>query len=119
MMTICIRQGLKEINEELKLLNREEFKLLYSLTILSLLSVLNVFRRSCLMRESSGVNLSDPTILTEDVGCVIGRLLKERSNLIDMVDEKSHPSETTEVHIKMHINWLVCLQELHQTVIAE
>ena len=27
MMTICIRQGFKEINEDLKLLNKEEFKL--------------------------------------------------------------------------------------------
>ena len=85
-MTMCIRRGLKEINEELKSLNKEEFKLIYSPNIPNLLSMLNIFRRS--LGNSDDVNLSDSIMLTEDVGSIVGCLLRERANLIDMVDEK-------------------------------
>ena len=70
-MTTCIRQGLKEINEELKSLNKEEFKLIYSPNIPNILSMLNIFGRSL-----------------EDVGLIIGCSLRERTNLIDIVDKK-------------------------------
>ena len=90
-MTMCIRRGLKEINEELKSLNNEEFKLIYSPNIpkdldRNLLSMLNIFRRS--PGNSDDVNLSDSIMLTEDVGSIVGCLLRERTNLIDMVDKK-------------------------------
>ena len=85
-MTMCIRQGLKEINEELKSLNKEEFKLIYSPNIPNLLSMLNIFRRS--LGNGDDVNLSDSIMLTEDVGSIIGCSLRERTNLIDMVDKK-------------------------------
>ena len=85
-MTMCIRQGLKEINEELKSLNKEEFKLIYSPNIPNLLSMLNIFRRS--IGNGDDVNLSDSIMLTEDVGSIIGCSSRERTNLIDMVDEK-------------------------------
>ena len=82
---MCIRQGLKEINEELKSLGKEEFKLIYSPSIPNLLSVLNISRRSL---GNDDVNLSDSTLLTEVVGSIIGCSLRERTNLIDLVDEK-------------------------------
>ena len=55
-MTMCTRQWLEEINEELKSLGKEEFKLIYSPSIPNFLSVLNIFRRS--LGNSDDVNLS-------------------------------------------------------------
>ena len=85
-MTMCVRQGLEEINEEVKSLGKEEFKLIYSPSIPNLLSVLNIFRRS--LGNSDDMNLSDSTMLTADVGSIIGCSLRERMNLLDLADEK-------------------------------
>ena len=48
--------------------------------------MLNIFRRS--LGNSDDVNLSDSIMLTEDVGSIISCSLRERTNLVDMVDEK-------------------------------
>ena len=72
-MIICIREGINEINANLRDMGRTEFKLVCSLNVVSLLSVLNVFRRS--LYVDGPIDLSNGCILTENVGASIGRLI--------------------------------------------
>ena len=80
----CMRCGMKEINEEMVWLKKDEhdFWLLYSPNIVHLLSALNMFRRS----HCNQVQLTDRTLICEKSGSMIGCLLMERSNLLGDVD---------------------------------
>ena len=84
-MIICIREGLKEINTTLRDMDKPQFKLLYSPSVVNLLSVLNMFRRSL---EDNDLNLSDSSLLTESVGSSIGCMLIERANLLNLISDK-------------------------------
>ena len=80
-----MRHGMKEINEEVLRLKKGElydFSLLYSASIVHLLSPSNTFRRS-LRKE---LQLTDRTLICEKSGSMIGCLLMERSNLLGEVD---------------------------------
>ena len=84
-MTHCMRHRMKEINEEMVWLKKDkhdDFWLLYSPSIVHLLSALNMFRRSLCKQ----VQLTDKTPICEKSGLMIGCLLMERSNLLGDVD---------------------------------
>ena len=84
----CMRHGMKEINEEVSWLKKkddkhdDDFQLLYSPSIVNLLSALNTFQRS--LRKQ--VQLTDRTLICKKSGLMIGCLLMERSNLLGDVD---------------------------------
>ena len=99
-MIICIREGIKEINTNLRDMGKTEFELVYSLNVDSLLSVLNIFRRR--LHGDGSIDLSDASLLTENVGASIGRLLMERVNLLNLMNDKisflrSHESSNPNV----------------------
>ena len=86
-MIIWIRESIKEINTNLHDIGKTEFKLVYSPNVASLLSVLNIFRRS--LHGDGSSNLSDGSLLTENVGASIGQLLMERVNLFNLMNDIS------------------------------
>ena len=68
---------------------KSSFKLLYSPSVVNLLSLLSVFRGAEKgSRGKVSCELSDKQSLMEDVGSLIGCLLVKRCNLLDRVDEK-------------------------------
>ena len=67
-MIHCLRNAMKSINEELNM-DSKPFRSLYSLSIMNLLNLLNVFRRS----SCTDAELTDSTLLTERVGLCWGR----------------------------------------------
>ena len=67
-------------------MGKMEFKLVYSPNVVSLLSVLNIFRRS--LQGDGSINLSDASLLAENIGATIGRLLMERVNLLNLMNNK-------------------------------
>ena len=85
-MVMCIKEGKLIINKSLKDREKEpSFKLLYSPNIVNLLRLLNMF----LHREKGDpIDLSDASLLKENVGSLIGRMLDERCNLLSDVSEK-------------------------------
>ena len=85
-MIICIRDGLKEINNTLRDMDKPQFKLLYSPGVVNLLSILNKFRQS--LEDNGYLNLSDSRLLTESVSSSIGRMLMERANLLNLISDK-------------------------------
>ena len=85
-MIICIREGLKEINNTLRDMNKPQFKLLYSPSVVNLLSILNKFRQS--LKDDADLNLSDSRLLTESVGSSVGRMLMKRANLLNLMSDK-------------------------------
>ena len=88
-MIACIKDFINSINCVLDERGKSSFKLLYSPSVVNLLSVLSVFRGA--EKGSFGkvsCDLSDKRLLTEDVGSLIGCLLIERCHLLDRVDEK-------------------------------
>ena len=85
-MIIFIREGLKEINNTLRDMDKPQFKLLYSPSVVNLLRILNKFRQS--LEDNGDLNLSDSRLLTESLGSSIGRMLMERANLLNLMSDK-------------------------------
>ena len=117
-MIICIREGIKEINTNLPDMGKTEFKLVYCPNVVSLLSVLNIFRRS--LHVDGSIDLSDGSLLTENVGTSIGRLLMERVNLLNLMNDKisflqSHESSNPNV-FKLTSIPMGSLDDHHETI---
>ena len=85
-MIICIREGLKEINNTLRDMDKPQFKLLYSPGVVNLLSIVNKFRQS--LEDDGDLNLSDSRLLTESVGSSIGRMVMERAHSLNRMSDK-------------------------------
>ena len=66
-MIHCLCNAMRSIDKELNT-DSKPFRLLYSPSIMNLLNLLNVFRRS----SCADVELTDSTLLTERVGCMLG-----------------------------------------------
>ena len=67
-MIHCLCNAMRSIDKELNM-GSKPFRLLYSPSIMNLLNLLNVFRRS----SCADVELTDSTLLTERVGCMLGQ----------------------------------------------
>ena len=68
-MIHCLRNAMRSIDEVSNtIMNSKPFCLLYSPSIMNLLNLLNVFRCS----SCADVELTDSTLLTERVGCMLG-----------------------------------------------
>ena len=83
-MIHCMRHGMKEINEEVSQLRKDEhnFRLIYSPSIVHLLSALNTFQRSL----HKQVQLTGRTLICKKSGSMIRCLLMERPNLLGDTD---------------------------------
>ena len=73
---------MRSIDEELNT-DSKPFRLLYSPSIMNLLNLLNVFRRS----SCANAELTDSTLLTECVGCMLGVLLVQRTKMVRKTNE--------------------------------
>ena len=67
-------------------MDKPQFKLLYSPSVVNLLSILNKFRQS--LEDDGDLNLSDSRLLTESMGSSIGSMLMERANLLNLMSDK-------------------------------
>ena len=81
-MIHCLRNAMRSIDEELNI-DSKPFCFLYSLSIMNLLNLLNVFRRS----SCTDVELTDSTLLTERVGCMLGVLLVQCTKMVRKANE--------------------------------
>ena len=81
-MIHCLRNAMRSIDEELNM-DSKPFCFLYSLSIMNLLNLLNVFRRS----SCTDVELTDSTLLTERVGCMLGALLVQCTKMVRKANE--------------------------------
>ena len=95
-MVMCIKAGIFDVNKSLKTIRKEPcFKLLYSPSVVNLLSLLNTFRRSEYgvveeygTVEEDGMELSDYRLLKENAGSFLGCVLKRRGDFLNDLDER-------------------------------
>ena len=81
-MIHCLHNAMRSIDEELNT-DSKPFRLLYSPSVMNLLNLLNVFRRS----SCTDVELTDSTLLTERVGCMLGALLVQHTKMVRKANE--------------------------------
>ena len=93
-MVMCIKAGIFDVNKIIEN-NRKRALLLYSPSVVNLLSLLNMFRRSEYsvveeygVVEEDGMELSDYRLLKENVGSFLGCVLKKRGDLLNDLDER-------------------------------
>ena len=83
-MIHCLHNAMRSIDEELNTITDiKPFRLLYSPSIMNLLNLLNVFRCS----SCPDVELTDSTLLTEHVGCMLASLLVQRTKMVRKANE--------------------------------